>query len=263
MPLVFSAISPHPPILIPNIGKEEIRKVEKTQEALEKLEQDLYISKPETLIILSSHASLFEDKFAINGSPKLESDFEQFGDFATKDKWDGTPELVAKIDQLCFEQSIPARIVDQEKLDHGSTVPLTYLTKHLPNIKIITIGYTNLSAKDHLKFGEILKKIILEHEDNIAVIASGDLSHSLTTESPAGFNKAGREFDEKIIELLESNNSTGIVNMDRGFVKDASECGYRSLLILLGILKNTNYTFKNYSYESPFGVGYLVGNFVL
>jgi len=50
--------------------------------------------------------------------------------------------------------------------------------------------------------------------------------------------------------------------MDIDFVEEASQCGYRSILILLGIMKNMDYAFKNYSYEGPFGVGYLVGNFV-
>ena len=63
--------------------------------------------------------------------------------------------------------------------------------------------------------------------------------------------------------MLENKNTTGIANMDDKIVDSASECGYRSILILLGILKNMDYSFKNYSYEAPFGVGYLVGNFVL
>jgi aromatic ring-opening dioxygenase LigB subunit len=50
--------------------------------------------------------------------------------------------------------------------------------------------------------------------------------------------------------------------MDQTMIKNAQECAYRSTLILLGILRDMDYTFKNYSYESPFGVGYLVGNFV-
>jgi MEMO1 family protein len=53
MSLVFAAISPHPPLLIPSIGKEAIKKIQKTKEALEKLEEDLYLSRPEIIIIIS------------------------------------------------------------------------------------------------------------------------------------------------------------------------------------------------------------------
>jgi hypothetical protein len=37
MSLVFAAIVPHPPLLIPSIGKEAIKKIDKTKRALEKL----------------------------------------------------------------------------------------------------------------------------------------------------------------------------------------------------------------------------------
>jgi len=35
MSLVFAAITPHPPLLIPSIGKDVIKKVDKTKKALE------------------------------------------------------------------------------------------------------------------------------------------------------------------------------------------------------------------------------------
>ena len=64
--LVFASIVPHPPLLIPNIGKEEIAKVEKTKQALKQLEQDLYLAKPDIIITISPHGSLFSDAFSIN-----------------------------------------------------------------------------------------------------------------------------------------------------------------------------------------------------
>jgi len=260
--LVFSAIVPHPPLLIPNIGKDEIKKVEKTKQAMFQLEQDLYLSKPDTILIISPHGSLFTDAFSINANTNFISDFEQFGDLNTKVEWGGSDYLAAKIKQEINEKKIPLQLISQEKIDHGSTIPLYYLTQHLPNIKILPIGYSDLDAKTHLKFGEVLKEVIMQTDKRVAVIASGDLSHGLTTDAPAGFSKVGKEFDEKIIELLETRNTLGIANLEEKFVEEAAECGYRSILILLGILKNMDYTFKNYSYEAPFGVGYLVGNFV-
>lgn len=261
--LTFCAITPHPPLLIPTIGKDELAKVEKTISAMEELEKDLYVTKPDTIVVISPHASLLAGAFVINAHPKFESDFEQFGDFATKKEWAGHPALASTIKQSANEANIPVQLISQEKLDHGTTVPLYFLTQHLPNVKIISIGFCSRPPKNHLRFGEIIKDVIMEHEDNIAVIASGDLSHGLATDAPAGFSKVGQEFDEKIIELLENNNAAGIANMDPAFIDEAAECGYRSILILLGIIKNMNYNFKNYSYEGPFGVGYLVGNFVL
>lgn len=262
MPLVFAATVPHPPLLIPNIGKEELKKVQKTKVAMEQLEQDLYLAKPDLILIISPHGSLFNDSFSVNAHPHFVSSFEQFGDLATKKEWDGNPNFAALISHKGNnEANIPIQLISEEKLDHGITVPLFYLTNHL-SIKILPIGFSGLDSKAHLDFGAMLKDVIMDADKRVAVIASGDLSHGLTTDAPAGFSKVGAEFDKKIIELLETRNTVGIAGLDEKFVNEAAECGYRSLLILLGIMRDLNYSFKNYSYEGPFGVGYLVGNFV-
>jgi len=260
--LVFAAITPHPPLLIPDIGKEEINKINKTKEALEQLEQDLYLSKPDLVVVISPHCSLFADAFCINANNKLICDFSQFGDLKTKKEWLGEPTLAATISHKSYEAKIPVQLISDEKLDHGSTIPLFYLSAHLPNCKVLSIGYCSLDNKMHLEFGTLLKEVFMASDKRIAVIASGDLSHGLTTNSPAGYRKSGEMFDNKVIEYMENHNTVGYNQMDKLMVEDAAECGYRSFLILLGILQGVNYTFKNYSYEGPFGVGYLVGNFV-
>jgi aromatic ring-opening dioxygenase LigB subunit len=54
--LVFACISPHPPIILPNVGSKDDRaKVKKTIEALEKLGKELAKIKPECIIITSPH----------------------------------------------------------------------------------------------------------------------------------------------------------------------------------------------------------------
>jgi aromatic ring-opening dioxygenase LigB subunit len=54
--IVFCAISPHPPLILPNIGSAEDRqKVKKTIESLELLGGKLKESKPDSIIISSPH----------------------------------------------------------------------------------------------------------------------------------------------------------------------------------------------------------------
>ena len=72
----------------------------------------------------------------------------------------------------------------------------------------------------------MLKEKIMDFNKRVAVIASGDLSHALSTDAPAGFNPAGAEFNAKIQELLSSRNTTGLLNLDPTLVQNASECGF-------------------------------------
>lgn len=53
--IVFGLISPHPPIIIPAIGKDETKQVQKTISALKQASQQLAQSHPDRLIIISPH----------------------------------------------------------------------------------------------------------------------------------------------------------------------------------------------------------------
>lgn len=263
MSLVFAAITPHPPLLIPNIGKDILKKLDKTIIAMKKLEEELYLSKPDIIIIISAHGSFFSDAFTINICPEYQSNLKEFGDLTTKLNFKGEMSLSTKIREKTKEEKIPTTMISEISLDHGSIVPLFYLTQHLPDIKIIQIGFCDLDWKTHLDFGYLIKEQILNTNKRVAVIASGDLSHALTTNSPAGFNQAGTKFDEKIQELLAHKNISGMLHLDTNFVKSASECGFKTFLILMGVLKNIDHTYRQHSYEAPFGVGYLTANFII
>lgn len=264
MALVFASITPHPPLLIPAIGKNTIKKIQKTKEALEKLEEELYLSKPDIIITISPHGPHFSDAFSINMSPEFESDLRMFGDLTTKVKFIGETQMPYGIRAETYEnKNCPAVIINEPRLDHGAIVPLFYLTKHLPNAKILPIGFSDLDYKSHLEFGSALKEQIMKSTKRIAVIASADLAHTLSSDAPAGFHKSGAIFDKKVQELISSHNTAGLLNLNPQLIKESSECGFRSILILAGILREINYRYESYSYETPFGVGYLTANFVI
>lgn len=263
MSLVFAAIAPHSPLLIPTIGKEQIKKIEKTKQALNKLEEALYTTHPDTIIIISPHGSFFPDVFTINFCTDYTTDLREFGDLSTKIKFKGDHEIASRIRDATKHKGLPATMISEPNLDHGTSVPLFYLARHLPNIKILQLGFSNLDKKTHLNFGILLKEQIFSSNKRIAIIASGDMSHAIDSNSPAGFNKDGKEFDNKIRELLMSQNTTGFLTLDKKFIDNASECGLRSFLILLGILQGVNYKYQELSYESPFGIGYLTSRFII
>lgn len=263
MSLVFAAITPHPPILIPTIGKEHLKEIRATETALKKMEQDLYVAKPDTIIVISPHGRLLADAFSININPTYQVDLREFGDLTTKNTYQSDMNLALKITESAKLKHLPLILQTEPILDHGAAVPLFYLAQHLPNIKIIPIGYSLLEAKTHLDFGYLIKEEIMNSNQRVAIVASGDLSHALTNEAPAGFSPEGKKFDEMVIEALKSHNASALVNADPKFCEAAAECGLRSFLILLGALQRVNYELKLLSYEGPFGVGYLVAEFII
>ncbi len=261
MSLVFAGIVPHPAILIPSIGKDDVLKLNSTRIALEKLEQELYIAKPQRIIIITPHEGVFDDAFSVNAHTELHSQFETFGDMMTKHSWQGAPALAAKIQHATNKLQIPTRLVSNEFLGHGASVPLVYLTTHIKDAKILPIGYSNLDPKAHMEFGHAIKEVIMESDQRIAVIASGDMAHTLSEIAPAGFHKDGEWFDTEIMKLLQAGDKKSIQGLDTARIKNADECLYRSLLIICGVLGNMQCDFEQFAYEAPFGVGYLTGQF--
>lgn len=248
-------------MLIPGIGKETTEQLRQTAVALEKLEQELYLAKPNIILIISPHSSIFAESFSINAHNQFASAFDHFGDFSTQKKWSGSPDFAALVSKESVERKIPVQLVSTESLDHGASVSLYFLTKHLPDVKIVPLGYSALPRETHITYGEMLKDIIFSSTKRVAVIASGDLSHCVTPDAPHGFRPEGKQFDSSFIDLLETHQFSTLLNLDQAIVSEADECGYRSTLILLGILQNVNCKFHTLSYEHPFGIGYLVGQF--
>lgn len=263
MSLIFGTIVPHPPIIIPEIGKKDLDKVQKTVSALKELEGELYVMQPDVLVVISPHAPMSEEAFSLNLAPYFEGNLKEFGDQKTKLKLACDIELISDFKEKADDEDIPVNMISQIKLDHGSIVPLYYLTQHLPQVKIVPVSYSLLDLKTHYQFGNILRRVSLESNKRIAVIASGDLSHRLTDDAPAGYSPEGEAFDQTLIKLLENKKTEDILKLNPKLIKEAGECGLRSIVILLGALKELNYDVRVLSYEGPFGVGYLVAQFSL
>ena len=263
MSLVFTGVVPHPPLLIPDIGKDNAEKVKKTRQALEEMEGDLYVLQPDTIFIISPHSPISPEAFSLNLATKFESKFEEFGDPKTKCEVKCDIELISQIKEGAdySDTDLPVNIITQPQLDHGICVPLYFLTQHIADVKIVPVSYSMLDKDMHLKFGKLLRNIALESNKRIAIIASGDLSHSLSKESQYGMTPQGKTFDDIIVKSIKENKLDDIVNINPEVIEKSHQCGYRSLLVLIGALQGSNYDTKFYSYEAPFGVGYLVAQF--
>ncbi|MDF1497839.1 MAG: AmmeMemoRadiSam system protein B [Patescibacteria group bacterium] len=259
--LKLALICPHPPILIPSIGKEYFSTIKSTTKAMNELGNEIRKKEIDTIVVVSPHGPVQMDAMSISSDEFLEGDFLQFRD-STSIKIQNNLDLVSNIKKISKIRKIPTEIIDDNiPLDHGVMVPLYFLKKHNPKIKVVSIAFSYLDREKHFEFGEAVFEAIENINENIALVASGDLSHRLTVDAPSGYSLEGRKFDELLIELLEKNKVDEILNLDSGLVEEAGECGLRSIIILLGALSNLEYKFEKLSYEGPFGVGYLVGRF--
>lgn len=262
MSLLYSAIVPHSPLLIPTVGKDNLERLRLTLDSYKHIEEDLYSCSLDTIVIISPHGPIQPNAFTMNLNPEFVGNFEEFGDFSTKINLDGDIGLAYRIRER-METRAPLQLISNKDLDYGCSVPLFLLTKMIPKVKIIPIYYSGLDLNAHFQFGELLKREFMVNQNRIALIASGDLSHKLSKESPAGYSTKGKKFDKKIISHLTNNKTQEILTIDHHLTYEAGECALRSIAILLGVVEGIKHKSQLLSYESPFGIGYMTMKFEL
>ncbi len=256
--LVFSGIAPHPPIMVPEVGRESIASVRNSIDAMAELTRRVIESGAEAVILISPHAPLEVDSFVAYEGPEVYGDFTNFNAPGTEFSAPVDTELLTAITRAAADENYHVSLLPDDLLDHGTAVPLYFLMRNGWNGPVVALGYSFLSNEDHLRFGSCITRAVEKVGRRVAFIASGDLSHRLKPSAPAGFNPSAHLFDEEVVEALRSNAPRRIVTIDPGLRKLAGECGYRSMLVAIGATSELPLTCEVMNYEAPFGVGYLV-----
>lgn len=259
--IVFAAIMPHPPESVPGIGKKgNSRTIKKTLKAFDQLRTGLEKADPDVVVVISPHAHLEQYFFVINSARKLAGSFEQFG-IKKSFTFNNDLQIADELFSACFIREFPAEL-RKNPLDYGALIPLYHLLKRIKP-KIVHLTFSFMDYDFHYRYGQILQKIIDDNtQKRVAVIASGDLSHKLSLESPVGFSPKAKEFDQLMIRYLKEINIKCIMELKQPLVSEVAECGIRSFMILFGALHGKEYKFKLLSYESPMGIGYLTARLI-
>ena len=260
--LVFSGIAPHPPIMVPEVGRESIADVQKSIAAMAELTERLIASGARSIILISPHAPLEIDSFVAYEGPHVYGDFANFRSPETSVSAPVDEELLRAISESAAAGGYHISPLRDTDLDHGTAVPLYFLLRNGWHGKVVALGYSFLSNEDHLRFGACIKRAVDEVGRPVGFIASGDLSHRLAPHAPAGFNPNAHAFDEAVVDALQANNPQAIVEIDHNLRKVAGECGYRSMLVAIGAGEGLPLSCEVMNYEAPFGVGYLVAQMI-
>ncbi len=245
--------------MVPEVGREAIAEVAASIEAMAELTKRVIESGAETVIVISPHAALEADAFVAYDGPEVMGDFTYFNAPDTLFSAPVDVELLAAIRSAATHE---VRSLGENVLDHGSAVPLYFLLRNGWQGKVVMLGYSYLSNDDHLRFGTSITKAVDAVGRRVAFIASGDLSHRLKPNAPAGYNPDAHIFDDQVIDAIRSNSPQKISAIEPSVRKVAGECGYRSMLVAIGAGSALPVSCDVLSYEAPFGVGYLVAQLV-
>ena len=205
-------LMPHPPLIIPEVGRGQEKVIQKTIDACNKIGEEIGELKPETVVIITPHGTMFSDALAISNEEYIKGNFTQFRDFETYIEGSIDKEFNEKLIDICNEKNIPALGVDSKilkkfnreyELDHGAMIPMYFINKFYKDYKIVHVTYAKLNDIELYKFGMAIKESAKELNKKIVFIASGDLSHKLKEDGHYEYSPEGAKFDKALLDNLE------------------------------------------------------------
>jgi aromatic ring-opening dioxygenase LigB subunit len=269
MSLVGCFVAPHPPIAVPEVGGEEVRRVESTLQAMRRMGRRVAHMVPQTIVFLSPHSPLTRSHMGVSLASSYQGSLAFFRAPQIRLQASSDQALAQTIIDEVAAAGIPvlatAASGETVDLDHGAVVPLHFMTERLGYpFRLVSLSFSYLSLDEHVGFGEAVGRVLVASPTKTIYLASSDLSHRLTRDAPAGYDPRGAEFDRAVADSFAAGDWQALLTIDPTTVKAAGECGYRSLAVLSGLVNvvnraGTTTQTELYSYEGPFGVGYLVG----
>ena len=260
MSWIWSALMPHPPIIVPEVGRGREREAAVTLDGVGRLMERLSERRPDCLFLLSPHQPYTGGGIFVNTAPRLRGSLAPFG--APSVAFDVTPpgNLPLLAGHLA-KNGFAVRAGESPDLtrDQGTLVPLFFLRdawqkRSEPLPSVVPASPIGLDPASALRLGDVLASF--DDGADWGLLASGDLSHRLTPDAPAGYSPAGKKFDEAVVAALSSLDPQILSTLSQKELEDAGECGLRSVLAMLGLSRTLGKAIEVLSYEGPFGVGY-------
>lgn len=258
--LRLCCVAPHAPILVPDIGRDDLAEVPGTCDALGALAREIDALGPDTVVIVSPpHLRLASrDAFPVKTGRSFFGDLSRFRapGSAVSLRTDGV--LLDALTETARLAGVPLhRDTGEREDDWGALVPLLLLAP--PSAQIVAINACpHLGYSEHALLGAALRDAVEESGRNAVFIASGDMSHRLKPGAPSGYSPRGKEFDLAVVEAMRSGDLGAVFNIDPRLSDEAGEDCLWSLAVLAGTIEGHDAEIEVLSYEGSFGVGYMV-----
>lgn len=258
MGILAGFMLPHPPLILPDIGKGEEKAIQKTTEAYRKAAQEIAALQPETIVLLSPHQTMYADYFHISPGRSARGDFGQFGAKQVCMEVSYDTEFAEYLGGVAGAEGLHAGSLGEreKKLDHGTMVPLFFVNQYHTEYRLVRVGLSGFPLAAHYRLGQCIRQVSEILDRDTVIIASGDLSHRLKEGGPYGYRKEGPEYDARIMDVMGRGAFGELLEFPESFCEKAGECGHRSFTIMAGAFDKTAVNVERLSYEGPFGVGY-------
>lgn len=263
MSMLGAIITPHPPVLLPEVGGGREREIAATDRAMRTAAETVAAWQPDVIIVSSPHTILYRDYFHIAPGDGAVGDMGRFGAPEVRIQASYDTLLREEIIRRAEAEGLHAGTLGQRdsELDHGVLIPLYYLRKAGVRCPIVRMGLSGFSPLDHYRLGKCVQDAVNALGRRAVFLASGDLSHKLKADGPYGCAPEGPQFDDAVTHTMASGDFLEFLTIDPALCERAAECGLRSFQMMAGALDGLAVEPQLLSHEGTFGVGYAIALF--
>ena len=263
MSMLGAIITPHPPVLLPEVGGGREREIAATDRAMRTAAETVAAWQPDVIIVSSPHTILYRDYFHIAPGDGAVGDMGRFGAPEVRIQASYDTLLREEIIRRAESEGLHAGTLGQRdtELDHGVLIPLYYLRKAGVRCPIVRMGLSGFSPLDHYRLGKCVQDAVNALGRRAVFLASGDLSHKLKADGPYGYAPEGPQFDDAVTRTMASGDFLEFLTIDPALCERAAECGLRSFQMMAGALDGLAVEPQLLSHEGTFGVGYAIALF--
>lgn len=264
MSLIAGFFVPHPPLIVPEVGRGEERTIARTIDAYKDVAKRIRELNPNTIILTSPHAPAYHDWFHLSEDPIATGSLVRFGAPQVQASIRSDAAIVRAIVRQAQLDDLPVGPVRHagSELDHGSLVPLYFLGDLTNRVRFVRLSPSGLPLSEHYQIGRMVAGVLPE-DKRVVWLASGDLSHTLKADGPYGKTEEGPLLDQRFTEMIEAGDLDAMLDWDPGFCEKAAVCGLGSFAMMAGAFEGCDVESELLSYEGPFGVGYAVASFLI
>lgn len=255
MSIVFAAVVPHSPLLIPSIAREHSPLLEPTTKQLHLLAGELYAAKPDALIVLTPHGTVYPETIVVHSAGHYQGNFTSFGDLRLTISAPGAPGLIHQLKTVAERAHLPLVLRTFPDLDYGTSVPLHFFQFALPTLPVVPIFVDSQPTELLLRFGSVLHDFCTSSHDRYALIASADLSRRTSKQSQPVQKPTAEE------RQLSAAITAVDISQASAITPDHKTCGYAPITTLLGALAHHASVGIIHSFDAPLGVGLLTASF--
>ncbi len=215
MSIVFACAVSHAPGIAAWRDAASSGQLAEVTRGFEQLRGELAAAKPDRLLLLTSEhwANFFLDHigaFCIGRADAFEGPVEPWLKIE-KRRVPGDPALANRLLERCYANGFEPSHAQEMKFDHGTMVPLTFLTPAMttPVVPILfnTLAPPRPLASRCLRLGEVLRPTLEEADERIAVVATGGMSHD-PGETRHGF--IDQDFDRRFLDQMASADQAAL-----------------------------------------------------